>query len=362
MVIKKNNKPGFTLIEMMIAIVITSILGGILLNIYLQTQRSVSRINETIDLDFEDSIIYNQLEKDISGIFVPQVFVDDRTSESNKPQQPSATQQAEGSQPQAEQPKPAQPPKPKKKLARVKDALISSNDGKSMKSLTFITNNPLQVYGESKPRMVRVEYYLEPDTNNKHLKLFRRESIEIEMDAFKEANPRAYQIADSIKQFSLEFLAAKQPKQKQGEKNEKEKKKDGEEERKEVPELVPFAEWNDSILKENKELYQDLLPVFIKVELELWQSKNPDEEQTRHYTFFYHVFAFDSGVVTQPKLQQPPAAQQPPAGQPKQAQQQPGPPRPAGSRPGQAQQPTGQRAAGPPQPNGNQLFGKLGGK
>ncbi len=356
MVIKMRNKPGFTLIEMMVAIVITSILGGMLLTIFLQTQRSVNRINETIDVDFEDSIIYNQLEKDISGIFVPQLFVDDRSSESKKekPAQPG------------QPPKQAQPPKPKRKLARVKDALVSANEGKSIKNLSFITNNPLQVYGESKPRMVRVEYYLEPDENNsKQLKLYRRESNKIEMAEFKDADPRSYQIAAGVKQFSLEFYAAKQPKKKE-KKKEDEKKKEGEEARKEVPELVPFAEWNDSTTKENKELYQELLPIFLRVDLELWESSNPDEDQSRKYTFFYHVFAFDSGVVQQPKQAQPPAPPQLPQGQAGQAQGQgaAGPPRqgqrPTGQRPmGQrptGQRPGGQRPAGPPRGKRDQLF------
>jgi len=314
-----RNKRGFTLIEMMVAILITSLLGSILTAIYVQTQRSVSRINETIDLDFADSIIYNQMEKDLSGIFVPQLFVDDRSSESKK------AQPGQPKQPQGQPAKPGQKPKPKKKLERAKNALVSMGSSGNLSSLSFITNNPMQVYGQSKPRIVRVEYALEPDKiDSKMFNLVRRQSLEFELEKFKASEPRPYTLATNVKSMTVEFFAAKEEEkdkkknQKKGGKAEPTKEKQGEQEKgdkkeeKKAPELISLTEWNDEVSKNNKEINPDFLPLYIKVELVLRLTNDSDSDATRTYTFYYHIYAYESGVVVQPKLPKPPKPLPPP--------------------------------------------------
>lgn len=71
----KNKNLGFTIIEVMIAISIASLISLTLYQMLTQASKSVTRINLLIDSDLPILPFYNQLELDITGMFSPKSTV-----------------------------------------------------------------------------------------------------------------------------------------------------------------------------------------------------------------------------------------------------------------------------------------------
>jgi len=75
-----------------------------------------------------------------------------------------------------------------------------------MALFSFITCNPLQIYGQSKPRIARVIYTLDDDPRTPETKkLMRQESPQLGFESAKQA--RSYVLLRNIKSLRLEFLA-----------------------------------------------------------------------------------------------------------------------------------------------------------
>ena len=66
-------RTGFTLLELVIAMAISSILAIALFTSFYQINRSSRLVEQTISIDMRASILENLLEKDISGVFVPKI-------------------------------------------------------------------------------------------------------------------------------------------------------------------------------------------------------------------------------------------------------------------------------------------------
>ena len=99
------------------------------------------------------------------------------------------------------------------------------------KSLNFISTNPLQVYGEKRPRLVRIRYELVKD-KQKSLKektsynIVRKECYELNNFDFKEEMEdekkrakkvaiRSHVVAENIKELYIEYVSQKQVKDKE---------------------------------------------------------------------------------------------------------------------------------------------------
>jgi len=65
-------KQGFSLIEIMVALLITSLMSISLYQLVRTSGNAVERIRTIIDVDQPLMIFYKQLERDMTGIFVPQ--------------------------------------------------------------------------------------------------------------------------------------------------------------------------------------------------------------------------------------------------------------------------------------------------
>ncbi len=285
-------KPGFTLIELSIGILLSGIIATVLYNSFFITHRIVDIADNFIQTDFRAAIISNQFEKDLDGALIP--IQPDLTK--------TATPAKTTTQPAAKEAAQAPPPKP------IEHIFYSTNNAEgSLEMLTFLTNNPVKIYekaknAKAKPRFVRVVYRLIPQQvpqqgkEQKSYTLLRQESNELELKAFdlKSAKPiRAYELATNIKNMKIEYSFPVQKEQAQQPAKAPtpptiatpEKKESKEEKPK--PEFKTVYSWDVESQKAPKE--QPKTPQFVTVSLELW---NNQQQQEKSFTFNYEIPTF----------------------------------------------------------------------
>jgi prepilin-type N-terminal cleavage/methylation domain-containing protein len=336
-------KHGFTLIEVLIATAIASILTVALFFSFNQINDSVRKTSDTVDVIDAALLVDHILFKDISGSFIPVQAIPPK----EKKKQPN-----EGKKPEA---KPAdkdktdatkKPPQPEKKEEKkdeeksddeksdekskvplLKDPFMSKNNAEQMSLLTCITANPMRVYwgektGDPKPSCVRVVYSLEEkkDRGKKQprYQLFRQEGTKLELGLYtkKESEIERYMIADNIVSCKLKFVVADEKKEEQEEGasikkvQDKEPAKKNEKPEKEIKE---FNEWE--IGKDKKDVRARLmLPDTVIMTLVL---SNQADTRERSFSFRIPVAArfHEVPVQEEPKSAVPqPSAAKPDAG------------------------------------------------
>ena len=166
---------GFTLIEMLLAVVIVSLLMGLLFTILFQTSRAVRTVDRLADGHSTMVLVNQVMTRDLTGAYIPLQY--EWQQQQQKKQQ---SQQKNSTTPTQEEPKPALPLLTHIFYGEAQDTL--------MRELTFITTNPLPSYwdgkiGKAKPRVVRVTYRLQPHEHNTREKplytLMREESFDV---------------------------------------------------------------------------------------------------------------------------------------------------------------------------------------
>lgn len=167
-------KQGFILVEVLIALVISSMLTGALFLTLSQISAGVRAVDTVMDVHTRALIAIRQLERDIAGAMLIQEKIT------------------------------------KNFFNQVKDD--------NCQLLTFITNNPLQQWQGSvaTPRLVRVTYRLVADkavskNKGKRYTLTRQESVDLTFDA-KQTNDgdtksRAYEMIDGIASFKTFYVS-----------------------------------------------------------------------------------------------------------------------------------------------------------
>lgn len=259
-------KPGFTLIELMIGLMLSSIIGLLLYNSFFYINRSSLIVQNYLDHDTRFNVIQNQLEKDLSGAFVPIRGMIQQPLE--KKEEPKPGQQ--------------QPPPPEKKepVKLLEKVFYSMNKGESLSVLTFITSNPVRVYEKAKnssinPRMVRIVYRLMPDKQEKDsFILSRQEGQSLEFSDYEPNVAKqipSYELASDIKSMSIEFLVPKE----------------SQKETKEIKEQQTFdtlKQWQID-QKEALSKKRPLIPQFVTITIILWDLQHEREySKTFHYT------------------------------------------------------------------------------
>ena len=151
-------KSGFILIELLISLVITSLMGVALFNGFAQTNQFTQVVDSFINISSKAAIVHQQLDHDITGICIPFSAVEEE-KEAKEPEKPEQEPKKEAE---------ARKEDKRKERKPLTHVFFSKNKGELLDTLTFITNNPLQVYwsekaGEAKPRIARVVYRLEKE-------------------------------------------------------------------------------------------------------------------------------------------------------------------------------------------------------
>lgn len=235
---------GFILLEVILALGISSFVGIILVTALNQTSRFQKAVQEYSVSYGHLALVKYQLTRDIMGACIPlQATVDLK--------QTTTVVDAEK--------------KEKKPLEKVFYAELKDDH---LDVLTFVTNNPLQVYwgaktGRAIPRIARVVYRLVPDKKNtKSYILMRQESTHLDFNKYgqEEKDIKQFAVITNVKILSIVWLA--QEKKKQEAKGEQEKQPESQAEK-----LIFKTKKN--WLAQGKELQ---LPDYAQVHLELWED------------------------------------------------------------------------------------------
>lgn len=182
-------RPGFSLIEIIIALAISSFVGIMVFNTISLLQQSSKRYNQLITIDSQQQMLFCQMQKDISAMVIPLYgFLPDAKAGNQvdkKDEQEKAQQEY-----------------------LKKFGLQIEVERENVKSLSFVTTSLLSVYGAKKPRLARVRYLMVPDANHQnYFTLMRQESPELSMQDFErsiaENKNFSHAIAFGIKSSSI---------------------------------------------------------------------------------------------------------------------------------------------------------------
>lgn len=192
---------GSILVELIIATAISAMLSIMLFNALGQFNRGIFMTNDIIGRDDRVMLFFKQFERDVSGVFVPNIAKKEETPA--LPQSPAGKQTPET---QGQQPQSATPVK-KIKIEPLEDAFYSEMGEKQLKLLSFVTNNPMITYA-AKPRLARVIYSLEVEADKKNsYRLMREESPDIFFKPQEQKkSSQKFMLIDGIKELSLEFV------------------------------------------------------------------------------------------------------------------------------------------------------------
>lgn len=205
-------KPGFMLIELIVATLVASMVAAILLAALGQSNRFQMIDDNLIDMSTRIAVISNQLEKDLMGAFIPMQAEEKKESfaKATEDKQAVKNEQSTTESKETEQ-KSAQNVPAKEKPKPIEKIFYSTQKNGQLDTLTFITNNPLVVYvgadvGVVKPKVARVQYTLKPEAEKKDsYALFRQESTELDLEKYK--NVTAYEVIGGIKKCMVTFTA-----------------------------------------------------------------------------------------------------------------------------------------------------------
>jgi len=295
-------KDGFTLIELVIAVAISSVIGLLLFRVLNQSDRLLTKVNSIVATNMNIVAFYDRFEKDICGAFIPVIGDLDRAkkvlAKHESDVRTREVEQGEGGE-EGKKEAPKEPIKPVTlRSIQVKNPFIYEQKGNSLSRFSCVTSNPLQVYKQVKPRIARVVYTLQPDPSRpKTYKLLRKESIKLDLGA--EKTIRAFTLLHNVRSLRLEFLAVEpekkekpdEEKQKPGmglSKKEKDSESKKEEKKQEKPKpLKKYNKW--PVKSEKKDEEPRDLPQFVNVFLEYF---DPYEEVSRNYNFVFPLFNY----------------------------------------------------------------------
>lgn len=262
-------KPGFTLIEIILATALASIISVALIFMLQQMNGTLMRVDRISDLDMRAAMLQNQMERDLAGAFAPTDFSATTTSGAAKKGRP-------------------------KKIEK-----IFWGD-KTVETLTFITNNPLQAYwgersGKAQPKIVRVVYRLIPDAKRKDVyTLMRQEGSDLDFDTYTgdSSTHKAYAMIEGIRSIDMQYttlIKKEKPKEEPAKTTAGRETPPGEQ-----PEEKPQAaeEFDRKVVDEWKNNIEDqkppwpLIPQFITMQVALWDDTF---KRTTSFTFEFQI-------------------------------------------------------------------------
>lgn len=289
-------RSGFSLIEVLVAMLISSMLLVSLYQIYRQVQRSVISINNVIDIDTPLISMYNRFEIDIDGIIVPASYKAELKAMQAKDQKSNEQNGQAKKTAAAQEPKaPAQP------IKKIENVFYYSASDKNFK-LTFITTGGIKSIDTStdtggqtsatialKPYIKRVFYTLEPDVSNPGTyTLMWGQSENIDSSISDLSSMRKFELAWGIKELSMSFGVYDIP------------AKEGESKAK--PVLVTLNSFNP---KEVFEKYKTYVPAYITI-----KGVVVDQRNVRQQDF---VLEFQVPSYTLPEVEKTQEQEAPPS-------------------------------------------------
>jgi prepilin-type N-terminal cleavage/methylation domain-containing protein len=278
-------KPGFSLLEVLIAVMLAAVISMALYSSFFQTQKTVQRANAAIDIHTELIAFYNQLEKDMSTAYVPLGAPPFDKKAQEKKKHDKKTEE------QSKQTEPEKKPEDTPPIEPVEQIFYTEQKDQNSFLMTWITTNSLQSYGVTLPRAMRVVYRLIPSKQNPELfTLARQESSNFSLKSFDSLTsaPRSYDILDRIQKLSLKFwIEEPAPEQEETKKQKKSPSK------KEYVAVSPSWGSLDQI-----ERYKKYLPAFVEVAGTVFDAQM---KRAHEFAWLFKIYAYEAQSLPLPE-------------------------------------------------------------
>lgn len=253
-------RQGFALIDLLVSIMISSIMSTVLFTMIFQLQKTENSINEVVSTSMQAALVYERLQKDLTGLFWPQFMPEKSEAKSDtKKEQQVGT---------------------KFKIAKILYSQNARYDNlEILAECSFITNNPLQVYNESNPRVARVIYTLVPESEYAgSFELRRQQACELDYQAVKK-NAQTFVVISGIKSLKFTYFYQDQAKNQDDMAQDQLNliKRDE----------LDYDETGQIITDENSLTGQ--VPAYIKVDLVLWSDS--DHQDLKEFEFWFYIYA-----------------------------------------------------------------------
>ena len=260
---------AFTIVELMISLSISSFILLFLMQSYKTVSNFIDKSKSSQNINRRVCLAINQIEKDVSAAFIP--FLNEVES-------------ADGKTKDKASPKNEEADKEEKKYFVAKSVMadfvkIENEKKHPFECLNFITTNPLQVYGEKRPRLVRVKYELLKDKSVKRDKesynFFRLETDDLSnfefkteddrRDKKKQVSVRRHLVLAGVKNMFFEYVSVK------------EKKKDEPEvfsrSDKNKEELIRKFLWQTEDTESKDDETKEVVPRQVEIWFSIWDEK-----------------------------------------------------------------------------------------
>jgi prepilin-type N-terminal cleavage/methylation domain-containing protein len=274
-------KPGLSLIEVVVGLAIASILSVLLYQSTSQTVRVVKTVDVMINAHSELALFSNRIQKDSAGMFVPR-FAVEKKKDKTKPEPKAPEQKSQPKPEEADQSKINE--EKQREVFFLENMNITKSSHKEPSHFTFISANPLTVYGESAPRRVRISYALERQKEGKNIfKLVRYESSEVDYKKFQEKQKskaiKGYDILTNIRQLEIQCFVPKPEVEEEKEKKGEDQKslKQPQKKEKKKPKKIEYEKTSLWPVKEKEKKAQALLPQWIEIKGEITDARQKKE-------------------------------------------------------------------------------------
>jgi len=306
-----RKKAGFTLLELLIAMTVSTFVALTLMQSLRNVQRLITKSRNILLVNKSVTLLFNQIERDFNTAFIPssgQIKDDKNNKDTNNKNKKDKKKESKSKNKNKED-----KDKKSKKIFFISE--IDEDGGrfktadrkfKAFKSASFVNTNPLQIWGQKKTRLVRVSYELIQNKEKSKkgpvsYDLYRKETLNIENEKFKEQEEtfmgtgedkktkKAYNaikknlVAANIKGMYVEYVMPK-PKKKDA------KERDSGEEQ----EILRSATWG-----KNKKNTKNIVPQYVEIYITFWSGKSYKKNEEKTYSCLIPIFSYPTPQDTQ---------------------------------------------------------------
>ncbi len=272
---------GFTIMEVVMAIFLASLVSLSLFQLLRVASRGVKNIEKVVTIDAPLSGFYDQVEKDVTGMFAPYSSVQQYA-------QKDFEARKEKNFPFKRDDKKEQEPTVTLDMEPIENVFVLEASGDQF-FLSFITTGGLQQLEANgtitpTPFVRRVAYVLEPDPQQSGVQriLYRFSGAKLDLGAMRSAGAVSYELVSGITALSIELtLLEIENRQKEGE--EKEQKAVA------TTRAVTLKEWK---VQEIWDTYKTLIPAYVKlsgIRVDIYGAEYPFEIVCKVYAYGPYV-------------------------------------------------------------------------
>lgn len=278
-----RNRRGFTLIEIMLAMMLSSFIMLALMQAYRTLVTYIDRARIMASSNQRIALLVHTIERDLMCACMPQLHpeIEPDTKEGAEPKaEPKPDNKGDPKDKEKEKEEKRREERKKYFFTEIDDAELHKFKGQRaelLKSCNFITTTALEVYGEGMPRWMRVRYELvrTKKTQKPEYTLLRKQTTDIhnfkmkisdiDANAAAKAQPiTTHTIAQGVKGLFIEMSMKKIP---------EDKKDDKDKDKKIEPEEIKAFAWGES-----KKTVGEM-PQRARVCLELWNEARDGSQE-----------------------------------------------------------------------------------